>query len=105
MTIYQSSNTPLIITFPCDISGIKQLEISLYKVDTRETLKHWSLNDVEIDEDMIICPLLQSETAKFPVCNASLEMKWLDDYNYVKFSDPVDISIKFRQDKTIMRGN
>jgi len=102
--IVQGSNNPIIVSFDEDVSSIQDWSMSLYGEDKRgapgDLLKHWGLDDVEIDENSVSAPLSQEETLAFPPCVATLEIKWLNADDLIFHSKKVRIRIDGRNDST-----
>lgn len=101
--IIQGTNNPIIFTFDKPMNTIADIEISLIGSDNKE-LKHWTLDDVEIDGEHIYAPLKQEETIKFPAGKCSIEVKWMDALGRTNFAKNISNSILKRIDKTIMEG-
>lgn len=100
--IIQGTNIPIIFTFLDDMSDIQDIEISLY-IETRE-LKHWSMCNVIIDNEIIIAPLTQAESILFPAGKCFIEVKWMDRDGKVNFARNLTNTIVERHDKTVMEG-
>lgn len=100
--IIQGSNQPITISFDEDMSLQSDIEIALFSGSTE--LKHWSKEDLTIDEDVIQAPLTQEETMDFPAGSAILEVKWYDTDSMTQHTDPFRVWISGRKDHTIMGG-
>lgn len=68
ITLYRSSNAPIIFSFDIDIEEIPEMELCLYS-DTSYTrlIKKWNKDDVIIKGKYLVVPFRQSDTLKFPV--------------------------------------
>ena len=106
--IIQGTNNPLIFTFSEPMTTISDIEISLYTEDkennTQKELKHWTLDDVEIDKTQVIAPLRQEETVTFPEGKCFIEVKWMNAFGKTEFAKVLTSTIAKRVDKTIMEG-
>ena len=99
--IPQGSNNPLVITFDEDVE-VSSMTISLWSRGTRMTsglLKLWTIDDVTIEGNSIICPLEEQETADFPAGNLSLEVKGLDEDGNTVFWEQANVRVLARRDK------
>ena len=95
ITLYRSSNAPIIFSFDIDIEEIPEMELCLFS-DTSYTrlIKKWNKDDVIIRGKYMVIPLRQNETLKFPVGQGHLELKWLDSSGFILFTKSQSISIK-----------
>lgn len=100
--IIQGTNIPLIFTFSDDMTDIKDIEISLY-TEAKE-LKHWSMCNIDIDNEIIIAPLTQAESILFPAGKCFIEVKWMDRDGKVNFAKNLTNIIVERHDKTVMEN-
>ena len=100
--IPQGSNNPLVITFDEDVE-VSSIVISLWdrKSGTDEPLKVWTEEDVTIEEENVICPLSEEETAGFPAGKLLLEIKGLDEDGNTLFWQEITVRILHRYDKGI----
>lgn len=104
--IIQGTNNPLIFTFSESMTTIADIEISLY-VDAAEgsrELKHWTKDEVKIEDTQITAPLRQEESVKFPEGKCYIEVKWMNDGGRTEFAKTLTNTITRRNDKTIMEG-
>lgn len=104
--IIQGTNNPLVFTFSDTMDTIADIEISLY-IETEKgskELKHWTLQDIEIDENQIIAPIKQEESIKFPEGKCFIEVKWMNAFGRTEFAKVLSNTITKRVDKTIMEG-
>lgn len=106
--IIQGTNNPLIFTFSEPMTTISDIEISLYTEDketnTQKEWKHWTKDDVEIEETKITAPLRQEETIIFPEGKCFIEVKWMNAFGHTEFAKVLTTTISKRIDKTIMEG-
>lgn len=103
--IYQGGNTPIIIEIEDDTMPIfTDLSASLY-IDRLGELKHWSMEEMEIDGNQIILSMEQEETIRYPQGIAILSLKGSDEGDNVILYDEVAVEIKYKFDKTIVRGD
>lgn len=99
--IIQGTNVPITLTFPVDVSGAKEIEISLSEENGKE-LKHWNKESLTVEGNTVYCNLTQEETILFPACRCRIEIKWLDEYGTSNFADVIYDRISYRADKTVM---
>lgn len=106
--IIQGTNNPLIFTFSEPMTTITDIEISLYteNKDTNMCIewKHWTLNEVEINENQVIAHILQEESVNFPEGKCFIEVKWMNALGRTEFAKILSTNIVKRYDKTIMEG-
>lgn len=100
--IIQGTNNPIIFNFSASMTTIADIEISLYNEE--KELKHWTLGDVEIENEKIYAPLTQEETVLFPAGKCYFEVKWMDAFGRTNFAKQIPNTITLRNDKTIMEG-
>lgn len=103
-TIHQGSNNPLIISLDMDAADLTAISVSLWNGDLRSSsgpLKAWTLDDVNIERNAIICPLTAEETAGFPENTLLLEVKGLDESGHTVFWERFKVKIIGRKDKDI----
>ena len=98
--IIQGSNTPLTLRFKEDVSNYQYIEVHLSHLC--EELKHWSLEDLTIDGNVVEAPLLQEETLSFPCGICEIEVKWMDQDGQMKFGRRIRDSVVRRNDKTVV---
>ena len=95
MIIYRSSNAPIMINFDNNIESIPELSVGLYWDNNYSTLiQTWDQDSVYIQENKLIIPFTQSQTASYPVGIGHLEVKWLDNNGVVFFSKSYSLEIK-----------
>ncbi len=101
MPILQGSNAPLIVKCDKDVSDLSKIVLSLW-VQTGnkggKLLKKWEKDDVQINENIIMCPLKEEETASFPDGSITLSVKGLDTNNQVRMWDEITVKSKARLD-------
>lgn len=97
--IIQGTNKPIVLVFSEKID-FASLEVSLN--DFQKELKHWSLIDIILEDNLAVCGLSQSETVLFPTGKATLEVKWKAEDGIVENADVFPFCIVNRDDKTIM---
>lgn len=103
ITLYRSSNAPIIFSFDIDIESIPEMELSLYSdINYTRLIQRWTKDDVIISGKYLVVPLKQSETLKFPVGIGHLELKWLDISGFVLFTRSQSILIKTLSNLNIM---
>ncbi len=74
-TIIQGTNSPIRLEVDDDASDSIDISITLFDSSQNE-LKHWGINDVTIETNIITCPLTQDDTMGFPLnSNCYLEAK------------------------------
>ena len=98
--IIQGTNIPLQITFDEDVSEINELVITLWRRNKVE-LKRWTKANMEIEEDTVILPITEEESASWPEGYNTLEAKGLDEDGLTIFWDKAPIMIEGRRDKGI----
>ena len=98
--IVQGSNSPLTLRFKEDVSNCQYIEVHLSHLG--EELKHWSMEDLVISENIAEAPLLQEETLSFPCGICEIEVKWMDENGTLKFGRKVRDSVILRNDRTIV---
>lgn len=106
--IIQGTNNPLIFTFSEPMTTVADIEISLYTEDktagTTTEWKHWTLEDVEINETEVIANIKQEESILFPEGKCFIEVKWMNALGRTEFAKILSTNIVKRNDKTIMEG-
>lgn len=104
--IIQGTNNPLIFTFSESMETIADIEISLYidAADGSRELKHWTKDEVKIEDTQITAPIRQEESVKFPEGKCYIEVKWMNDGGRTEFAKTLTNQITKRNDKTIMEG-
>lgn len=98
--IIQGSNTPLTLRFKEDVSNCQFIEVHLSHLG--EELKHWSMGDLIIDENVAEAPLLQEETLSFPCGICEIEVKWMDQDGKLRFGRTIRDSVAHRSDRTVV---
>ena len=95
LTLYRSSNAPIIFSFDTIIESTPNIEISLYS-DTSyvKLIQTWTKDDLIVKDKYILVPLTQSDTSSFPTGMGHIELKWLDENNFVLFTKPSSVIIK-----------
>ena len=95
----QGSNNPLIIEFDESIADIPKMIISLWSSMGGMPLKVWHKSDILIDDNIVICPLTEDETAAFPGYQVEILVKGLDANGYTIFWRRFNVDILHRQDR------
>lgn len=103
--IIQGTNAPIVFTFAETMADILDIEISLYHAESKAEIKHWTLQDVDIQSNIISAPLTQEETINFPAGKCILEIKWMDTNGRTNFAKNIQNVIVERYDKTVMEGD
>lgn len=98
--IIQGSNTPLMLRFKDDASNYSSIEVHLTHLG--EELKHWSIADLTINENLVEAPLSQEETLSFPCGICEIEVKWVDQEDKLRFGRKIRDSVVLRRDRTIV---
>jgi hypothetical protein len=98
--IYQGSNSPIVITFDEPADGLKDLSIGLYD-KSKNPLKTWNLDTVEISGNDVTCPLTQEETSAMEDGYVTFLVKWSDGDGDVIFAKEETIYIYPRSDKIV----
>lgn len=96
--IIQGSNIPIVLEFENDMATASKIEASLNNGDAE--LKHWSIDDVEIEDNLISLPLYESETMDFEGGTVRLEVKILDADDIIIFYNEIKLKVVSRFDKT-----
>ena len=101
--LIQGSNNPLTIKLDQQASGLAALAVSLWETGAqhRPAMKVWTLDDVTISGDTIVCPLTEAETRAVNGVSVTLEVKGLDGSGNTLFWASVDIPVLHRHDKII----
>jgi hypothetical protein len=100
--IIQGTNVPLEFSFASSMEQIQDIEIHLYDKQKQE-IKHWSIEDVTIENEKVIVPIEQKESINFPVGDCHFEIKWLDVDGKTNFAKSLCTTIIERIDKTLMQ--
>lgn len=96
-TIIQGSNLPIVFNIIDEID-INSIRITLWHCKSK--LKTWEKDDVDInlDDKILLVPLTQKETLRFPVGDAYIEAKWIDSEGIVHMACVNEIHICSRND-------
>lgn len=100
--IIQGSNEPLVVQIE-GIEAFRMLSFSLFN-SLRVRKKHWMVDDVQIDGNIITCPLTETETLALEEGNYLFEMKFVDDSGSIVFAEPITITVVKRYDTTNFEG-
>lgn len=100
MNIFKGTNEPIVLEFENSIEAQK-VSALLYSSYTEKVLKHWDIDDIEIDGLTVKLPLTEDETLDFASGSCTLEVKLLDDDKIV-FFDTVEGKIINRKDDTVL---
>lgn len=100
--IVQSSNYPIVLQFAESVNLLAFKEIIIDLKSRSGIVKSWKKDEVIINEQYIIIPLTQKETAEFPVGKLTISMKALNDDGYICFFDETQITIKSYSNKKIL---
>lgn len=98
--IPQGSNNPLVIEFDEPMT-MPVLSVSLWDNTQTKGIKKWSLDDVTVQDNLVICPLTEEETRNFPSCGVVLEVKAVDDNGYTVFWQHTPVKVAKRSDRFI----
>ena len=98
--IIQGSNTPLMLRFKDDASNYSSIEVHLTHLG--EELKHWSVEDLVINGNLVEAPLFQEDTLSFPCGICEIEVKWIDQNGKLRFGKKIRDSVILRNDRTIV---
>lgn len=98
--IVQGANTPLILKFKEDTSEYQYIEVHLSHLG--EELKHWSIEDLSVNGNIVEAPLFQEETLSFPCGICEIEVKWIDQNDVLHLSRKIRDSVIRRNDRTIV---
>ena len=96
--IIQGSNSPIVLEFEDNMSTASKIECSLNNGDTE--LKHWSIDDVVVEENLISLPLYESETMNFESGTAYLDAKILDVDGVIIFYNSFKLKVVNKFDRT-----
>lgn len=66
----------------------------------KKLVKKWEKQDVVINEDTVMCPLTESETASFPVDTLTIEIKGIDAEDQIVFWESSTVDVVSRHDST-----
>ena len=95
LTLYRSSNAPIIFNFDINIESTPNIEVCLYTdASYTQLIQKWTNDDLIVKEKYLIVPLTQEDTSNFPIGIGHLELKWLDENNFALFTKPHSILIK-----------
>ena len=95
LTLYRSSNAPIIFNFDINIESTPNIEVCLYTdASYTQLIQKWTKDDLIVKEKYLIVPLTQEDTSSFPIGIGHLELKWLDENNFALFTKPHSILIK-----------
>lgn len=95
ITLYRSSNAPIIFNFDINIESTPNIEVCLYgDASYTKLIQKWTKDDLIVKEKYLIVPLTQEDTSVFPIGIGHLELKWLDENNFALFTKPHSILIK-----------
>lgn len=98
--IIQGSNAPMLLIFDEDASCFSDLSVLLSRGGRK--LRHWTMEDLQIDGSVVTVPLTQEETMVFPEGECTIEVKWLDSEGETQFAEVVRDTIAGRRDKTLL---
>lgn len=101
--LHQGSNSPLVVTLDMDATELTALSVSLWHENQKSggPIKAWTMNDVNIDNDTVACPLTEEETAAFPRETLILEVKGLKN-GFTVFWERFKVKVEARNDKNII---
>lgn len=98
--IIQGSKEPLVFRFKEDASNYQNIEIHLSHLG--EELKHWSVDDLTVTENIVRAPLFQEDTLSFPCGMCEIEVKWVDHEGNLRFGRKIRDSVTQRNDRTVV---
>ena len=98
--IVQGTNAPLELQFDRDLSDMDKLVVTLWSL-SGDLVKAWDEDELTIEEDTVLCPLTESETATFPNSWVVVEAKGLDAEGATIFWDEIEVQIVKRNDRII----
>lgn len=101
--IIQGSNVPITLLFDSPLIGAKKVEVTL--TTGKRTLKHWCMEDLSVNGNIIICPLTEEETSQFPEGKVYIESKFLDSANITQFGQAVTDFVANRYDRKYLMEN
>lgn len=99
--IYQGGNTPIVIELEGELPMFTALEASLY-MDRLGEIQHWSMEEMERDENSLILPIAEEDSVNYPLGVAVLSLKGLDEGDNVIMYEEASAEIKYKFDKTVM---
>ena len=102
--IIQGSNNPLVIQFDANISNIPKMVVSLWHDApgyTKNPLKVWTENEMEIRNNIAICNITEDDTRSFPTTNLWMAVKGWDADGTTIMWDEIMVDVKKRHDKNI----
>lgn len=101
--LIQGSNNPLTIKLDTSAEALSALSVTLWDTANvqRAALKAWTLDDVVVDGDTIICPITEAETRRMPTAGVILEVKGLDNDGNTLFWAAVKVDVMQRRDSFI----
>ena len=103
ITLYRSSNAPIIFSFDINVESIPELELSLFVDNNYTTLvRKWTKDDVILKDKYLIVPLTQKDSKGFPMGIGHLELKWLDASGFVLFTKSQSVTIKSMSNLNIL---
>ena len=103
--IIQGSNNPIVIQFDANISEMPTLIITLWSdkdIYQPRMIKRWNKSDINMEENIAVCPITEAETKALPPGKLVLEAKGLDDNGNTIFWDQYEVDVKGRRDRNIV---
>ena len=98
--LVQGTNAPLELQFDRDLSDMDKLVVTLWSL-SGDLIKAWDEEELTIEEDVVLCPLTESETAAFPNTFVTVEAKGLDEDGATLFWDQITVQMVKRNDRII----
>jgi len=102
MAIIQGDNHPITLTFNADMESVQKISVSLYGAYQKNLLKHWDKRDLQIHENVVDCPLTETETAAFPEGQVEVDVKWVDEDGDYQFAKTLTTSVAHRNDRGVI---
>lgn len=100
--IIQGSNDPLVIMFDESVENFPKMLVTIWRDSAMTKLvKKWRETDMQIAENMIVCPLTEQETAAFPPHQLIVEIKGLDENGTIVIYEAIPIEVMARHDSGI----
>lgn len=98
--IIQGGNTPIVIQFNEDMSGVAKFHAALYagNADSPNVIKTWNKANAVFDGAEVSLPISEAQSAAMPSGTAMLDVKWSENGNIV-FAETMKVVILARGDK------
>lgn len=102
LTINQTGNTPIILTFD-SLDDLADVSIALYGVGGVE-LKAWNINTVTAEDNTLTLNLTEEETRAMPAGKALLTCKFFNGSGEVTHFEKLPVMIAYQPDKSVFVG-